>query len=181
MKTLITERLILRSWTETDSSDLFEYAKSELVGPNAGWLPHKNEEESKKIIRMFVENDDVYAIVLKSKNKVIGTIGLHDRKPDRNLSDLTQKEIGYALNPKYWGKGFIPESVNCLIKYGFDELYLDLIWCGYHDFNYNSKRVIEKCGFKYRFQKINYLTLLNNQKVTTLYYAIFKFDYLNML
>jgi ribosomal-protein-alanine N-acetyltransferase len=50
METLITERLILREWKETDSKDLYVYAKSELVGPNAGWPPHKNEEESKEII-----------------------------------------------------------------------------------------------------------------------------------
>ncbi len=86
MKTLITNRLILREWKETDSKDLYEYAKSELVGPNAGWPPHKNEEESKEIIKMFLNNSDTYAIVLKSENKVIGSIGLHDRKPDDRLT-----------------------------------------------------------------------------------------------
>lgn len=130
METLITNRLILREWKENDSTDLYEYAKSELVGPNAGWSPHKNEEESKGIIRMFLENNETYAIVLKSENKVIGGIGLHNRKPDDNLSLLKQKEIGYVLNPKYWGKGVIPEAVNFLIKYGFNELDLDfnLVW-----------------------------------------------------
>ena len=46
MFSLNSERLILRNWQESDSSDLYEYAKSELVGPNAGWKPHQNEEES---------------------------------------------------------------------------------------------------------------------------------------
>lgn len=178
METLITERLILREWKEADSKDLYEYAKSELVGPNAGWPPHKNEEESKEIVKMFIKNNDTYAIVLKSENKVIGGIGLHDRKPDKNLNELNQKEIGYVLNPKYWGKGIIPEAVNCLIKYGFNELNLDLIWCGHFDFNNNSKRVNEKCGFKYRFRKNEKLNLLNNKKVITLYYCIFKFQYI---
>lgn len=178
METLITERLILREWKETDSKDLYEYAKSELVGPNAGWPPHKNEEESKGIIKMFIKNNDTYAIVLKDENKVIGGIGLHDRKPDNNLSELKQKEIGYVLNPKYWGRGIIPEAVKCLIKYGFNELNLDLVWCGHYDFNYKSKRVNEKCGFKYRFQKNEKLKLLDNKEVTTLYYCMFKSDYI---
>ena len=39
--------------------------------------------------------------------------------------------------------GFIPEAVECLIMYVFNELNLDLIWCGHYDFNNNSKRVIE--------------------------------------
>ena len=179
MEILNTNRLILREWKETDSTDLYEYAKSELVGPNAGWPPHKNEEESKEIIRMFIESNETYAIVLKSENKVIGGIGLHNRKPDDNLSHLKQKEIGYVLNPKYWGKGIIPEAVNYLIKYGFNELNLDLIWCAHFDFNSNSKRVIEKCAFKYRFQKANMLKLLDNKEVVTLYYNIFKSEYIS--
>lgn len=178
MKTLITERIILREWKETDSKDLYEYAKNELVGPNAGWPPHKNEEESKEIIKMFIRDDDTYAIVLKEENKVIGGIGLHDRKPDDSLTELSQKEIGYVLNPKYWGRGIIPDAVNCLLRHGFDDLNLDLIWCGHFDFNNNSKKVNEKCGFKYRFHKNEKLKLLDNKEVTTLYYCMFKSDYI---
>lgn len=179
MEELVTERLILRKWKETDSKDLYEYAKSELVGPNAGWPPHKSEDESKEIVKMFIKNDDCYAIVLKSENKVIGGIGLHDRKPNDSLSELKQKEIGYVLNPKYWGRGIVPESVNCLINYGFKELNLDLIWCGHFDFNDKSRRVNEKCGFKYRFKKEEKLSLLCDKEVTTLYYCLFKSDYIN--
>lgn len=177
MKTLITERIILREWKVTDSKDLFEYAKSELVGPNAGWPPHKNEEESKNIIKMFIKNNDTYAVVLKAENKVIGSIGLHDRKPDNRLAELKQKEIGYVLNPDYWGRGIIPEAVDRVINYCFNELNLELIWCGHFDFNQNSKRVNEKCGFSYRFQKNEKLKLLDNKEVTTLYYCLFTSNY----
>ncbi|WP_425449084.1 GNAT family N-acetyltransferase [Dethiothermospora halolimnae] len=177
MKTLITDRLILREWKESDSKDLYEYAKSELVGPNAGWPPHKSEEESKEIIKVFIENQEVYAIVLKSEDKVIGGIGLHNRKPDKSLTHLKQREIGYVLNPKYWGRGITPEAVRGLIKYGFDELNLDLIWCGHYDFNHNSKRVVEKCGFKYRFKRKRTLELLDDKEVINLYYSILKEEY----
>ena len=179
MFSLNSERLILRNWQESDSSDLYEYAKSELVGPNAGWKPHQNEEESKEIIKMFIKNNDSYAIVLKSENKVIGSIGLHHRKPDETLNDLKEREIGYVLNPNYWGKGFIPEAVNCLLNYGFNELNLDLIWCGHFDFNNNSKRVNEKCGFNYQFTKREKRKLLDNQEVNTLYYNLSKAEYLS--
>lgn len=178
MEKLISERLILRQWRESDSLDLYEYAKSDLVGPNAGWKPHKDENESKEIIKMFISNDDVYAIVLKSQNKVIGSIGFHNRKPDEKLHDLEQREIGYVLNPKYWGNGYVPEAVNCLVNYGFNELNLDLIWCGHYDFNNKSKRVNEKCGFKYKFTKDEKIKLLDNKEVKTLYYNILKSEYI---
>lgn len=172
MKQLETKRLILRNWKLTDSTDLFEYAKSELVGPNAGWKPHKDEIESKKIIEMFIKEDDVFAIELKSEKKVIGSIGVHKRTPDSALKEFNQREIGYVLNPQYWGNGFVPEAVNRVIEHCFEELDLDIIWCGHFDFNTKSKRVVEKCGFKYHLSKEETLKSLDNKKVTTLYYNI---------
>lgn len=178
MKELISDRLILREWKVEDSNDLYEYAKSELVGPNAGWPPHKNIEESEDIIKGFIEKQDTYAIVLKSEDKVIGGIGLHERKPDDRLAHLKQREIGYVLNPKYWGQEIVPEAVNELIRYSFEELDLDLVWCGHYDYNHNSRRVNEKCGFKHKFTKNEKLKLLNNKEVVTLYYCIYKSEYI---
>lgn len=73
MKTLETERLILRKFVEDDLDDLFEYAQSPNVGPNAGWAPHKTKEDSANILKMFIEEDEVWAIVEKKSNKVIGS------------------------------------------------------------------------------------------------------------
>lgn len=47
----ITERLILRSWKETDAESLFKYAKDPAVGPFAGWPPHNNVDESRDILK----------------------------------------------------------------------------------------------------------------------------------
>ncbi|CEN22307.1 GNAT family N-acetyltransferase [Paraclostridium sordellii] len=181
MKNLETDRLLLRKFRESDSKDLFEYAKSELVGPNAGWKPHENEDESKNIIHMFIENNETYAIILKSENKLIGTIGVHEKYPDESKVNLKQRELGYAINPKYWGKGIMPEAINCIIEYGFNELNLDLIWCGHAEFNYNSKRVIQKCGFEYKLSKKTILSQLDNKEVISLFYCISKDSYYEIM
>jgi RimJ/RimL family protein N-acetyltransferase len=108
----VLHRLLLRRWKASDSKDLYEYACSVLVGPFAGWAPHKSEAESSEIIKLFLTNDHTYAIVWKEENKVVGSIGIHERKLDFSLAHLKQREIGYALNPKYWGDGIVPEAVN---------------------------------------------------------------------
>lgn len=174
METLRTERLILREWKDSDSPDLFEYGKSDLVGPNAGWPQHKDEEESKAIIKRFIAEQENYAIVLESENKVIGGIGMHKRTPDPDLAHLNQREIGYVLNPAYWGQGIVPEAVRYLITYGFEDLNLDVIWCAHFDWNEKSRRVVEKCGFQYQFSKNETLKLLDNKEVVTLYYNVYK-------
>ena len=180
MKEIETKRLRLRKWKLSDSKNMFEYAKSNLVGPHAGWPPHKTESKSKEIISMFIHDNDVLAVELKSENKVIGSIGLHERKPDEKNISPGQREIGYVLNPKYWGKGFIPEAVNGLLSMGFNDLEFDLIWCGHFDDNFKSKRVIEKCGFNYKFKKEEIKPLLNDRKVVIHYYNITKEEYLEL-
>ena len=179
MKTLETDRLILRLWQESDAPDLFEYAKDPRVGPSAGWPVHETIETSNMIIDGFIKENDVYAIVLKEENKVIGSLGLHEYKSDEALAGEVQREVGYVLNPIYWGQGLVPEAVKAVIKYGFEELDLDLIWCGYFSFNEKSKSVVHKCGFNYQFTKNKTLPLLENKEVEQLYYNITKADYLN--
>ena len=66
------------------------------------------------------------------------------------------REIGYVLGKGYWGKGLMPEAVNAVINYLFNERLLDFLVCGYYDFNKQSKRVQEKLGFKpYRKLTLN--------------------------
>lgn len=172
MKNLETERFILREWKKEDSKDLYEYAKNDLVGPNAGWMPHEDEEESLEIIEMFIEEGEVYAIVLKSENKVIGSIGLHDRKPEEAPEKLKQREVGFVINPSYWGKGYAKEAAMAVIRHGFEDLGLDMIWCAHYEHNERSKRVIEKCGFKYEFRKVRKVETLGNIELNTLYYVM---------
>ena len=177
MKEVETERLKLRNWTLSDYKDMYEYARNPLVGPNAGWKPHKDENESKKIISMFIEDNDVLAIELKTIKKIIGSIGLHKQNPDKNINILEQREIGYVLNPDYWGKGYMPEAVNGLLAFGFNDLGLKLIWCGHYEDNYKSKRVVEKCGFNFKFKKEEMIPLLDNLMVCTYYYNMTKEEY----
>ncbi|SHJ42233.1 Protein N-acetyltransferase, RimJ/RimL family [Dethiosulfatibacter aminovorans DSM 17477] len=171
MKTIETERLILRQWKISDLEDFFEYAQNELVGPNAGWKPHSSINKSREIIKSFINGEEVYAIELKKTKKVIGSIGIHERCPDPKNRDLKQREIGYVLNPDYWGNGYVPEAVDYLVEYCFKEMGLDIVWSGHFDFNKNSQKVSEKCGFEYRFSKEEILKGLDNKKVTTLYYS----------
>ena len=142
MKTLETPRLILRTWEESDAADLYDYAQSENVGPNAGWKPHESLEETKAVIRMFREDDNVWAVVLKEENRVIGSVGLHGKWEDA-------RELGYVLSDKYWGRGIIPEASREALRFAFEEMGMQRVVIGHFPHNQRSKRVIEKLGFRH--------------------------------
>lgn len=146
-----TERLILRPFKTSDLPDFNEYASVYGVGEMAGWKHHETVEESKEILDRFIEQDKTFAIVLKENNKVIGSLGVEKYGMEEVLSeffDYQGREIGYVLSKDYWGSGIMPEAVVAVIDYLFNDLELDFLTCGYYDFNKQSKRVQEKCGFK---------------------------------
>ena len=146
MKTLETNRVILRSFKVTDLEDFYEYAKNPNVGPNAGWPPHANREDSRKILTSFIENDEVWAIVLKENNKVIGSVGIH-KDQLRTATDV--RMIGYVLSEDYWGRGIMTEAAKAAISYAFETMGLSLLTVHHYIHNGRSRRVIEKLGFQY--------------------------------
>ncbi len=169
-KIIETNRLILRPFKQTDLSDLYEYASVDGVGEMAGWSHHKNKEESQKILNMFIDEDKVFAICLKENEKVIGSIGVEKYGMEEKLTEFDGykgREIGYVLSRDYWGKGIATEATKAIIDFLFYECELDFLICGYYNFNFKSKRVQEKCGFK-AYRKLTIKTSMNTEEQSIL-------------
>lgn len=150
-----TDRLILRPWEESDAEDLYIYASDPAVGPIAGWAPHTSVENSREIINNVLSSPETYAVVLKETGQPVGSIGLMLGKASNIGLPETEGEVGYWIGVPFWGQGLIPEAVRELLRYGFEDLNLEKIWCGYFDGNEKSKRVQEKCGFRYHHSTEN--------------------------
>lgn len=157
-----TERLNLRPWKVSDADDFFEYASVEGVGEMAGWKHHESMEISERILQSFISEKNVFAVVYKENNKVIGSLGLHFSwaNDEPEYKSLKLKEIGYALSKDYWGKGLMPEAVKAVIEFCFHECGLDALTIGHFKSNIQSRRVIEKCGFKFIKQSKYYAAQL---------------------
>lgn len=148
---LETERLILRHWKESDAENLYEYAKDAEVGPIAGWPPHRSIEESRTIIQNVLNGAEAYAICLKEDGKAIGAVELK-LKGHTDMTDREDEcELGYWLGKPFWGQGIMPEAVKEMLRHAFEDCGMEKVWCGYYDGNVKSKRVQEKCGFRYQW------------------------------
>jgi ribosomal-protein-alanine N-acetyltransferase len=160
--TIETERLLLRPFRQSDLQDFYEYASVEGVGEKAGWKHHETIEETQEILDMFIREDKTFAIVLKENGKVIGSLGIEEYGREEALTEFhiyRGRELGFVLSKDYWGKGLTPEAVTAVIDHLFLHLDMDFLTCGYYDFNIQSKRVQEKCGFK-PYRKLNMDTRL---------------------
>ena len=150
MQLLETPRLLLRPWEEGDAKSLYKYAKDPAVGPVAGWPPHTSVENSREVIRTVLSAPETYAVVLKQSGEAVGSIGLMSGDAVHSADIAADEaEIGYWIGVPFWGRGLIPEAVRRLLRHAFEDLGLQAVWCGYYDGNAQSRRVQEKCGFRY--------------------------------
>ncbi len=163
--TLKTDRLILRPWKMSDLEDFYEYARVDGVGQMAGWAPHESIEISRRILESFISGKKVFA--LEHEGNVIGSLGIEWYPEDKfpEFSQLKCREIGYVLSKDYWGRGLMPEAVGEVIRYLFEDLGADAIFCGYFVRNRQSARVQEKCGFKH-YSTIKYQTRMGTVEDT---------------
>ncbi len=180
LPTLTNTHIILRPIHMIDAFDMFEYAKQEKVGPNAGWKPHQEIEDTQKVIESMINetstenNIGVFSIVDKKSLKMIGTIGLH-----RFSEKKESVEVGYVLNPTYWGQGIMLEAVQTIIPWIFNELKLYRLECSHYDFNQQSKRVVEKAGFTFEGISRKKIVLLDGNRCDLYNYSILKTEFLN--
>lgn len=178
MKEVIeTERLKLRKWKVEDKEELYPLASDPLVGPAAGWPPHKSIEESENIIINVLSEENTYAITLQKTGEIIGSIGLFkttERKIEKEEGEL---EVGYWIARNCWGKGYAPEAVEAILDYAFTKLGQNRVWCSAHLGNSKSMRVQEKCGFSFSHEEKGFVSQLNEERVSR-YTYIYKEDWL---
>lgn len=93
----------------------------------------------------LIKNGDAYplAVVLKSSNKLIGTMTICIYKTHN------KGELAYWIRRDFWGKGFATESSNKMLEFGFNELNLNRIWAPVMSKNKASGKVMEKVGLTY--------------------------------
>lgn len=122
MKTLETDRLILREWSLHDiGCDVFE----------------------EKVIRYLVEAKNDYAVILKENGVIIGTIGLNEDAD--NNPDI--RNVGIRLLEPYRNKGLMSEALECVIQKADIEVEELSYLCLSDD--KRSQHIAEKFQFKY--------------------------------
>ena len=152
---LYTPRLLLRPWEVSDTEDLYRYASDPEVGPIAGWAPHKNLQESARILISILQRPETFALCLKTDGKAIGSIALH-LKGDTDMTNRRDEcEMGYWLGKPFWGQGIMPEAVKEMLRHAFVDCHMRRVWIGYYEGNDKSRRVQEKCGFIFHHKSEN--------------------------
>jgi ribosomal-protein-alanine N-acetyltransferase len=144
-----TARLVLRALRREDAAFIFkEWGDPVVTHYMRDEEPLKSLEQAEEMLHPLqtpekIPNFKWWGIELKAEGCLIGTCGFcrWDKQHQR-------AEIGYDLWPDYWGQGLMPEAIQALIRFGFEQMELNRIEATTHTENHRSQRVLEKLGFK---------------------------------
>jgi ribosomal-protein-alanine N-acetyltransferase len=147
---LVTERLVLRQITLKDAPWYFGHFNTrEIVEGQDYPGPRDLNEACAELKLYFLDNfrrrsGIRWGITLKGDDKLIGSAGFYKWiQPGRY-----QAEMGYDLNPAFWGKGIMTEALISIIQYGFDQMGLHRIEVLISHHNKRSQELIRRLGFK---------------------------------
>lgn len=149
MSLLETDRLIVRRWAP---DDLDPYAAMCALPDVMRYIGDGSVQSRAQcagsIARFNGENDaggfGLMALELKQGNQFIGFCGL--AVPNFLPEILPAVEIGWRLDPAFWGKGLATEAARAVMAHGFETMGLERIVSVCQIGNVASSKIMKKLG-----------------------------------
>ena len=142
---LETNRLILRKFERSDSSEVERLAGDKAVALMTLNVPHPYlpgmalEWISTHDQGWKDRSNITYGIMFGDSAQLVGAMGLV-------LNSREEAELGYWIGKDYWGNGYCTEAAEKLLDFGFRKLGLERVIARHLANNPASGRVMEKCG-----------------------------------
>lgn len=144
------ERIELKVLTPEDTEEVLDYyvrnkKHLEPFEPDREENYYTFEAQNQYLVegyKQFLNNESVSFGIYKNKN-MIGRI----RISNIVLGVFKSAFIGYSIDEKYQGNGYMKESVKIVLEYAFSDLGLHRIEASTLVENMKSQRVLLSCGF----------------------------------
>ncbi|MEJ2505762.1 MAG: GNAT family N-acetyltransferase [Ignavibacteriaceae bacterium] len=155
---LESKRLFFRRMNLSYAKDIHQIRSNDDVMKFMDVTRTKSVNDAKRLIRNVREDYKnekgvSWAVIHKNSKRFIGYAGFWRMQPQH-----CRGEIGYALKPEYWGKGFMTETLKTIIDFGFHKMNLHSIEANVNPKNQKSKKLLKRLGFrKEAYFRENYL------------------------
>lgn len=142
-----TERLLVRKYTESDKDVFFSLNGNEDVVRYI--RPAKTKEECDEFLMQVIAYSEAeklfgrWAVEDKLTKEFVGSFALIP------VEGKEQMQLGYALLPEHWGKGYATELSIAGLKYVFTKTSIDPVYAYTEAQNLSSQKVLLKAGFKH--------------------------------
>lgn len=144
---LYTQRLCLRKLEPDDILALVRLANNRKISDHVLNIPNPYSEPDAVFRISYVfqgfknKARYVFAITLKETGEFVGEIGLH------HTNSREEAQLGYWIGEPFWNHGFATEAIAAVLKFGFTQLNLKLVFATVNMDNAASAKVLLKNGF----------------------------------
>jgi ribosomal-protein-alanine N-acetyltransferase len=138
--------LRLRAPASTDILFLTElFSRPELVAHRPVPRPDSPEESAARLARDigYWKDHGFGRWAVEANGALIGFGGVTVSKEFGGLN------LSYHLHPESWGQGYATELVRETLTFAFDDLHAERVIGLVRPINVASKRILEKCGFRF--------------------------------
>lgn len=146
---LTTDRLRLREFVAEDWRAVRAYQSDPRYLRFYQW-EERSETDVRAFVQMFIgfqqetpRRTFQLAIILPESGELIGNCGIRVHDPAARAAN-----IGYELDPRFWGHGYATEAARAMLAYGFGPLGLHRITAECLTENTASAHVLEKIGMR---------------------------------
>ncbi len=148
MKLLVTPRLLMRPFAESDLGDLSalfaDPAVMQYIGPPDSLTPVDADDSLHEMMADLEANGyGMLALIERREKRFIGRCGLTKREGSDEI------ELDFILSNHAWGKGYATEAAKEVLRYAFNVLKLKRVVGLAHPNNRAAQRVLEKLGMKH--------------------------------
>jgi RimJ/RimL family protein N-acetyltransferase len=155
--TLETERLVLRPWTADDVGLLLRLSKdprvTRYIGGGEVWPAQKALDTSDRVVAHWHEHHFGWRVaVSKLTGEEIGFIALDLTRPDTEGVAPGEHELGWWLDPSYWGHGYASEGAAIVRDDAFERLQAPFLTGRVRPENTGSVGVMKKLGMKLAYE-----------------------------
>lgn len=146
---LITERLVLRRWTDADREPFAEMNADPAVMryfPNV--MSTQGSDAMVDRIEQGFENNGFGLWAVEIDGRFAGFTGLNRTSFDTPMGPHV--EIGWRFATWAWGQGYATEAAQCVLDAAFTELGLTEVFSFTTETNLPSERVMKRIGMTRR-------------------------------
>ncbi len=163
MKSIETERLILRHFRQQDAEDLLKYWQNPSVNC---FLDCKleNINAANHYIESKRASDNNIAVCIKATGQLIGDLFCM-----KDTIDINTYNVGWSFNTDYQGEGYATEAAIAFFSYLFKEQNARRLCAHVEDYNTPSQRLCERLGMRQEALFKEYVTFVNDEDDNPIY------------
>ncbi|MFF2747101.1 GNAT family N-acetyltransferase [Kitasatospora sp. NPDC058048] len=150
MDPVVTDRLVLRSFTEADIDDLHDIQRRPDVTRYLLWDARTREETRTALATRISESELAgegdnlaVAVELRESGRLIGEFNL-----DWLSAELGRAEIGFVMNPDHGGRGYATEAGREVLRLAFERYGFHRVVGMCNGDNVSSMRLMERLGMR---------------------------------